>query len=76
MAAARCGAGVGVDAGCGDVVHRAGLDLPDPQREPIGGEHRLDVAAAGAGLAGIPQVDGLVLGADGWPAGTGRQGYR
>jgi pimeloyl-ACP methyl ester carboxylesterase len=49
----RCGRpverGQGVDAGGGEVVHRAGLFVGDPQREAVRGEHGLDVAAVGAG---------------------------
>ena len=43
--------GQGVDAGGGDVVHRTGLHGRDPQREPVRGEHGLDVAAVAVGLA-------------------------
>ena len=43
--------GQGVRAGGGDVVHRAGYHLRNPQREPARGGHRLDVAAVAVGLA-------------------------
>ncbi len=55
----------GVAAGGGEVVHRAGLHVRNPQREPVGGEHRLDVAAVGMGLAGVPQVNDIAFHADG-----------
>ena len=51
--------GQGVDAGGGDVVHRAGLGIGDPQREPVRGKHCLDVAAVGVRFAGVPDVDDL-----------------
>src|SRR6266516_7573844 len=51
--------GQGVGAGGGDVVHRAGLGIGDPQREPVRGGKRMDVAAVGARLAGVPQVDDM-----------------
>src|SRR6266536_4094622 len=54
----------GVAAGGGEVVHRAGLHVRNPQREPVGGEHRLDVAAVGMGLAGVPQVNDIAFHAD------------
>jgi hypothetical protein len=43
--------GKGVGAGGGDVVHRAGHYLRNPQREPVWGGHRLDVAAVRMRLA-------------------------
>jgi hypothetical protein len=54
----------GVEAGGGDAVHRARLRRRDPQRDPSG-PAALDVAAVGAGLAGIPQVNGLTPDAGG-----------
>jgi len=57
--------GKGVGAGGGDVVHRPGFHIGDPQRESIGGEDGLNVAAVGVRLARIPQVDDLALDADG-----------
>ena len=65
--------GQGVDAGGGDVMHRPGLDPRDPQREPVRGDDRLDVAAMGMGFAGVPQVNGLAADAEGLlPAPVGR----
>jgi hypothetical protein len=55
-----------MSAGGGDVVHRAGFRLRDPQREPVRGEHRLDVAAVSMRLARVPQVDDLAANADDW----------
>src|SRR5690242_6395937 len=57
--------GQGVGAGGGQVVHRAGLGVGDPQREPAWGEDGLDVAAVGVRLPGVPQVDDLAFHTDG-----------
>jgi hypothetical protein len=51
-----CGGGLverrqGVRAGGCDLVHRAGLYLGNPQREPVRGGCRLEVAAVGMRLA-------------------------
>ena len=66
---ARCGGGVErgerVGAGGGDVVHRARLGRPGPQREAVRGEDGLDVAAVGVRFPGIPQAGDLALGAEG-----------
>ena len=56
--------GQGVAAGGCDVMHRARLGDRYPQREPVRGDDRLDVAAMGMGFAGIPHVDELALDAD------------
>jgi hypothetical protein len=55
----------GVDAGGGEVVHLLGLHVRNPQPEPVRSEHGLDVAAVRVGFAGVAQVDGLALNADG-----------
>ena len=52
-------AGQRVEAGGGDVVHRARLGVRDPQREPVRGQHRLHVPGVGPHLAAVPQVNGL-----------------
>lgn len=60
--------------GSGQVVHRAGLHLGNPQREPVWRHDRLDVAAVGMGLAGVPRVDDLAADAEGLllaPVGRG-----
>jgi hypothetical protein len=53
-----------MEAGGSEIVDRAGLGVRDPEREHVRGEHRLDVAAAAVGLAGVPQVDDLAFQAD------------
>jgi hypothetical protein len=60
-----------VDTGGDDVMHRAWLCLGNPQREPVRGQHRLDVAAVGIGGdppargAGTPYpYIGALIGAD------------
>jgi hypothetical protein len=65
--------GQDVGAGGGDVVHRARLDVGHPQREPARRQDRLDVAAVGAGLAAVPEVNVLAADAGGLlpaPAGA------
>jgi hypothetical protein len=57
--------GQGMDTGGGDVVHRAGFHLKDPQREPVRGAHRLDGAAVGVRLARVPQAGDLARDAEG-----------
>jgi hypothetical protein len=65
--------GQGVDAGGGQIMHRAGLGIGDPQREPARGQDGLDAAAVAVGLAGVPQVDDLAFHADsGFFAPVGR----
>ena len=54
-----------VKARGGEVVHRAGLGLRDPQREPVRGDDRLNVGAVRVRLAGLPQVDDLAADSDG-----------
>lgn len=46
-------------------MDRAGLDLGDPQRQPVGRRQRLEIAGVLVGLAGVPRVDGLALDTDG-----------
>ena len=46
-----------VFAGGGQVVDRAGLDRRDPDREPVGAEQGLDVAAEIMGLTRVPGID-------------------
>jgi hypothetical protein len=51
---------------------RAWLNLGEPQREPVQGEHGLDVPAMRVRLAGVSQIDDLTFHADSWffaPAG-------
>jgi hypothetical protein len=48
--------GQGVGSGGGQVVHRAWLDLRDPQREPVRGQHGLDVAAGGVRQAAADEA--------------------
>jgi hypothetical protein len=45
--------GQSVNAGGGDVMHRARLGLRNPEWEPVGGKDRLDVAPVGVRLAGV-----------------------
>lgn len=53
-----------VFAGSGQVVDRAGLDLRDPDREPVGTEQSVDVAAEIMSLTGVPGIDRRALRAD------------
>jgi hypothetical protein len=46
-------------------VYRPRLDGREPQREAVRAEGSLDVAAVGVRLAGVPQVDDCVFGAEG-----------
>ena len=48
--------GQGMGAGGGDVMHRPGFCLRDPQREPVRGAHRLDVTAVGMRFPRVPMV--------------------
>ena len=50
-----------MDAGGGDVVDVAGLGLGGPEREAVGADDGLDVAAGPVVLAGVPRIDGLAL---------------
>ena len=46
-------------------MDRARFDLGYPQRETVRRRERLDVAAVGVGLTGVPRVDLLSLDAGG-----------
>src|SRR4051812_46270008 len=52
-------------AGCAHVVDRSRFDFGYPQREAVGRRERLDVAAVGVRLTGVPRVDLLSLDAGG-----------